>query len=139
MDVEEIEGLVALAREHGLWIVFDQVYADMVYDKPMAYPQALTDGFERTLVVDSFSKSFGMTGWRLGYLALPPGIAKSAVKFIQHSIYCVPSFIQLAGVQALELADELLCECGGGLVAVGVLGVLHVLGIEADGVGLPIR
>jgi aspartate aminotransferase len=108
LGLGEMEGLVALARERGLWIVFDQVYADMVYDKPMTYPQALTGGFERTLVVDSFSKSFGMTGWRLGYLALPPGIAKSAVKFIQHSIYCVPTFIQSAGVEALELADELL-------------------------------
>jgi len=49
-----------------------------------------------------------MTGWRLGYLALPPGIAKSAVKFIQHSIYCVPTFIQMAGVKALDLGDELL-------------------------------
>jgi aspartate aminotransferase len=108
LGAEEISDLVELAREHNLWIVFDQVYADMTYDRPMSYPQTLTSGFERTLVVDSFSKSFGMTGWRLGYLALPPGIAKSAVKFIQHSIYCVPVFIQLAGIEALRLADELL-------------------------------
>ena len=108
LGADEISDLVELAREHNLWIVFDQVYADMVYDRSMAYPQTLTSGFERTLVVDSFSKSFGMTGWRLGYLALPPGIAKSAVKFIQHSIYCVPGFIQLAGIEALRLADELL-------------------------------
>jgi len=108
LSSDEMEELVALARDRGLWIVFDQVYADMVYDKPMTYPQALSGAFERTLVVDSFSKSFGMTGWRLGYLALPPGIAKSAVKFIQHSIYCVPTFIQMAGVKALDLGDELL-------------------------------
>ena len=108
LSSDEMEELVGLARDRGLWIVFDQVYADMVYDKPMVYPQALSNGFERTLVVDSFSKSFGMTGWRLGYLALPPGIAKSAVKFIQHSIYCVPTFIQMAGVKALDLGDELL-------------------------------
>jgi aspartate aminotransferase len=113
LSVEEMQDVVALARMHGLWIVFDQVYADMVYERPMCYPQSLEDGFERTLVVDSFSKSFGMTGWRLGYLALPPGVAKSAVKFIQHSIYCVPTFIQAAGMEALSLADELLPQFRG--------------------------
>ena len=100
--------LVALAEEHDLWIIFDQVYADMSYNGPISFPQAFPNGFERTLVVDSLSKSFGMTGWRLGYLAMPPGLAKFVVKFIQHSIYCVPAFIQAAGVQALELSDELL-------------------------------
>jgi aspartate/methionine/tyrosine aminotransferase len=104
----ELIALVDAAHRHNLWIVFDQVYADLVYDDAMAYPQALPGGFERTLVVDSFSKSFGMTGWRLGYLALPPGMSRTIVKFIQHSIYCVPPFIQAAGVQALTLADELL-------------------------------
>ena len=108
LTAAEIAGLVEMARAHALWIIFDQVYADMVYDHPVSYPQAIANGFERTLVVDSFSKSFGMTGWRLGYLALPPGVARSAVKFIQHSIYCVPAFIQAAGVEALGLADELL-------------------------------
>ncbi len=104
----ELQCVVDLAQKHDLFIVFDQVYADLIYSGTMAYPQALAGGFERTLVVDSFSKSFGMTGWRLGYLALPPGMAKSVVKFIQHSIYCVPPFIQSAGVTALELAGELL-------------------------------
>jgi aspartate aminotransferase len=105
---QELLALVDAARAHNLWIIFDQVYADLVYDGSMAYPQALPGGYERTIVVDSFSKSFGMTGWRLGYLALPPGLARSVVKFIQHSIYCVPQFVQVAGTTALQLADELL-------------------------------
>lgn len=105
---EEISGLVALATEFNLWIIFDQVYADMSYTGPICFPQALAAGFERTLVVDSLSKSFGMTGWRLGYLAMPPGVASFVVKYIQHSIYCVPAFIQAAGVEALGLSDELL-------------------------------
>jgi hypothetical protein len=49
-----------------------------------------------------------MTGWRLGYLVLPPGLAKTVLKFIQHSIYCVPNFVQHAGMTALSLADELV-------------------------------
>jgi aspartate/methionine/tyrosine aminotransferase len=104
----EVSTLVQLAAERDLWLVFDQVYSDLVYDGPVSYPQALADGFGRTLVIDSLSKSFGMTGWRLGFLAMPPGMAQSVVKFIQHSVYCVPPFIQAAGVRALELAGELL-------------------------------
>jgi aspartate/methionine/tyrosine aminotransferase len=104
----EIAVLVEIARRHGLWIVFDQVYCDLTHDVAFAWPQSLPEGRERTLVVDSLSKSFGMTGWRLGYLALPPGLAKSLVKFIQHSIYCVPAFVQEAGLCALSLAPELV-------------------------------
>jgi aspartate aminotransferase len=104
----DIAKLVQLADERDLWIIFDQVYADLTYDGPVAFPQSSEPGFARTLVVDSLSKSFGMTGWRLGYLAMPPGLARYVVKFIQHSIYCVPAFIQAAGVRALELGSELL-------------------------------
>jgi aspartate/methionine/tyrosine aminotransferase len=104
----EIIELVSLAAANDVWIIFDQVYADMCFSGSISFPQSLRDGYSRTMVVDSLSKSFGMTGWRLGYLALPPGIAKYVVKFIQHSIYCVPAFIQAAGVRALELSSELL-------------------------------
>lgn len=105
---DELVAVAALAERHRLWIVFDQVYGDLAYDMRMVYPQALPGGFARTLVVDSLSKSFGMTGWRLGYLALPPGLAAGVAKFLQHTIYCVPPFIQKAGEAALALADELV-------------------------------
>ncbi len=104
----ELAATIAVAQQHDLWIVFDQVYSDLTYGGVFPYPQAMAGGFERTLVVDSLSKSFGMTGWRLGYLALPPGMAKALVKFLQHSIYCVPAFIQAAGEEALSLRDELV-------------------------------
>jgi aspartate aminotransferase len=104
----EIMKLIELAHSRNFWIIFDQVYADLAFRRPVSYPQRQPGGLDRTWVVDSFSKSFGMTGWRLGYLATPPGLSASVVKFIQHSIYCVPAFIQAAGVQALELAEELV-------------------------------
>ena len=106
----ELGAAIALVQKHDLWIVFDQVYSDLTYGGKFPYPQALGGGFERTLVVDSLSKSFGMTGWRLGYLALPPGMAKVLVKFLQHSIYCVPAFIQAAGAEALSLRRELVLQ-----------------------------
>lgn len=104
----EVASLVAFAERFNLWIIFDQVYADLVFNGAVTYPQATGTAQERTLVVDSFSKSFGMTGWRLGYLAMPAGLSASVVKFIQHSVYCVPAFIQAAGREALALSGDLL-------------------------------
>ncbi|MEK1933664.1 MAG: aminotransferase class I/II-fold pyridoxal phosphate-dependent enzyme, partial [Pararhizobium sp.] len=71
-------------------------------------PQATAKGRAFTFVIDSFSKTFGMTGWRLGYLAAPPGLSKPVSRFIQHSIYCVPGAIQAAGLKALEIYDEVV-------------------------------
>lgn len=105
---DEIDAVLALVEQHNLWLIFDQVYSDLLHEGTFAYPQATPQGRARTLVVDSFSKTFGMTGWRLGYLALPPGLAKTVLRFIQHSIYCVPGFIQAAGLEALGLYDELV-------------------------------
>jgi len=107
LPAEELAAVVELAQKHDLWVIFDQVYADLSYDQPVAFAQGSEAGRARTLVVDSLSKTFGMTGWRLGYLATPPGAAKALVKFLQHSIYCVPPFIQSAGVAAFSLYDEL--------------------------------
>ena len=105
---DEIDAVLALAERHNLVLVFDQVYSDLLHEGPFAYPQATPAGQARTVVVDSFSKTFGMTGWRLGYLATPPGLAKTILRFVQHSIYCVPGFVQAAGLEALGLYDELV-------------------------------
>ncbi len=102
----EVRAVVDIIKRHNLWLIFDQVYADLNYDKSVAFPQAL-GGQSHTLVVDSLSKTFGMTGWRLGYLATPAGASGPIQKFLQHSIYCVPPFIQIAGIEALALYDEL--------------------------------
>ena len=102
----ELADTLAIAERHHLWLVFDQVYADLVHEGPFAAPQAI-GGQNRTLVVDSLSKTFGMTGWRLGSLAMPAGTARSFQRFMQHSAYCVPGFVQQAGVAALSLFDEL--------------------------------
>jgi aspartate aminotransferase len=103
----ELAAVLNLARRHDLWLIFDQVYADLSYERSVVFPQSMDSGHDRTLVVDSLSKTFGMTGWRLGYLAVPSSVAKTIVKFLQHSIYCVPPFVQAAGIEAFALYDEL--------------------------------
>ncbi len=108
LPVEELQAVLQVAERHDLWIIFDQVYSDLLFEGEFPYLQGLPGARGRVFVVDSLSKTFGMTGWRLGYLALPAGLAKSVVKFIQHSIYCVPGFIQAAGIEALSLFDEIV-------------------------------
>lgn len=108
LSAEELQAVSDLAIERGLWLIFDQVYADLTFDDAFPYLQAIESARPQTIVVDSMSKTFGMTGWRLGYLALPPGVAKTILKFMQHSVYCVPGFVQAAGLRALELYDEIV-------------------------------
>jgi aspartate aminotransferase len=104
----DIARALAFAERFDLWILFDQVYSDLLYRGEFASPQRLPGGKARVFIVDSLSKTFGMTGWRLGYLVCPAGLSKAMLKFIQHSIYCVPGFIQVAGITALSLFDELV-------------------------------
>jgi aspartate/methionine/tyrosine aminotransferase len=104
----DIARVLAFAEQHDLWILFDQVYSDLLYGSDFASPQRLPGGKSRVFIIDSLSKTFGMTGWRLGYLVTPPGLSKAILKFIQHSIYCVPGFIQIAGITALSLFEELV-------------------------------
>ncbi len=108
LSAAELDGVLALAERHNLWIVFDQVYSDLLHAGRFAAPQSSPAGQARTLVVDSFSKTFGMTGWRLGSLAMPHGTGRSFLRFMQHSVYCVPGFVQQAGLHALTLFDELV-------------------------------
>lgn len=100
---EELEFLVHLAHEKNLWLLFDEVYSALVFEGTYTAMHALEGAKERTIVVNSFSKTYGMTGWRLGYLLAPPSVASAVVKILQHSTYCVPEFVQVAGEAALAL------------------------------------
>ncbi|HVM80263.1 MAG TPA: aminotransferase class I/II-fold pyridoxal phosphate-dependent enzyme [Stellaceae bacterium] len=103
---EELAALVALAERHDLWLLFDQVYADLTYEPgAFAFLQALPGAQGRCLVADSLSKTYGMTGWRIGYLAAPEAAVKAALKVVQHSIYCVPPFLQAGALAALALPE----------------------------------
>ena len=95
------EGVRDLAVEHDAHVVSDEIYAQITYglDQPTA---AAVDGLgERTITVDGFSKSFSMTGWRLGYLLAPEEIVSQAGKVHSHSVSCATNFVQRAGVTAL--------------------------------------
>ena len=90
-----------LAAEHNLWIVSDAVYEDLYYGEKPTSAGAFEGAKERTLLVNSLSKSYAMTGWRVGYLAAPQMVIENALKAGQNSITCVAPFIQKAAAFAL--------------------------------------
>ncbi len=98
---EYLGQLQDLASEHNLWIVSDAVYEDLYYGERPTSLAAFVGAKERTLLVNSLSKSYAMTGWRVGYLAAPQAVIENALKAGQNSITCVAPFIQKAAAFAL--------------------------------------
>ena len=97
-------------RRTGTWIVADEVYERVYFGGAPAAPSFLDIAApaDRLVVVHSFSKSFLMTGWRLGWLVLPPSAMESAGKLLEFNSSCAPVFVQRGGVAALHLADSLV-------------------------------
>lgn len=100
---DEQRAILAHCRRTGTWIVADEVYERMWFGEGPSAPSFLdlADADERLVVVQSFSKSFLMTGWRLGWLVLPPGLAPQWSKLIEFNTSCAPVFVQRAGLAAL--------------------------------------
>ena len=98
---EYLQQLQNFAAEHNLWVVSDAVYEDLYYGEKPTSAAALDGARERTLLVNSLSKSYAMTGWRVGYLAAPQAVIDNALKAGQNSITCVAPFVQKAAAFAL--------------------------------------
>ena len=98
---EYLQKLQDFAKEHNLWVVSDEVYGSLFYEERPTSAAAIDGAKERTLIVNSLSKSYAMTGWRVGFLAAPAHIIENALKAGQNSITCVAPFIQKAAAFAL--------------------------------------
>jgi aspartate/methionine/tyrosine aminotransferase len=98
---EYLQQLHGFAAENNLWIVSDEVYGSLYYDEKPTSAGAIPGAKERTLLVNSVSKSYAMTGWRVGFLAAPSRVIENALKAGQNSITCVAPFIQKAAAFAL--------------------------------------
>ncbi len=103
---EEIQGILDIAIENDLWIVSDEIYSRMVWvEWPHVSPASLPGGMERTIVVNGWSKSWAMTGMRLGFLTGPSKAVKAAIKSQANSASHVPTFMMEAARVALS-CDE---------------------------------
>lgn len=98
---EYLQKLQDFAKAHDLWVVSDEVYGSLYYEERPTSAAAIEGAKERTLIVNSLSKSYAMTGWRVGYLAAPSRVIANALKAGQNSITCVAPFIQKAATFAL--------------------------------------
>ena len=106
---EEIAAIVEIAVEHDLWIVSDEIYGRMVWvEWPHVSPSTLPGGKERTIVVNGWSKSWAMTGMRVGFLTGPSEAMKAAVKSQANSASHIPTFMMDAARVALECEDSVL-------------------------------
>jgi aspartate/methionine/tyrosine aminotransferase len=98
---EYLTKLHEFAKERNLWIVSDEVYGSLYFEGKPTSAAAIEGAKERTLLVNSLSKSYAMTGWRVGFLAAPAQVIQNALKAGQNSITCVAPFIQKAAAFAL--------------------------------------
>jgi aspartate aminotransferase len=100
---EDIKGIADLANDHNLMVITDEVYEKIIFDGHKHLSIASLPGmFDRTMTVHGFSKSYSMTGWRLGWVVAPKPILGGISKIQQHTITHAPTFIQKAGVAALK-------------------------------------
>jgi len=99
---DELESIAAIARANDLWVVSDQVYADLVYDGDYVAIAALDGMAERTVSLGSLSKSHAMTGWRTGWMIGPEELIDHMDRLAMAMTYGLPGFIQNASVTALE-------------------------------------
>ena len=97
-----LHALAGLAEKHDLVVLSDEIYSRMVYEGEAPSIAALPGMAERTAVVDGFSKTWAMTGWRLGFGILPEPLARHVSTLMNNSNSCTASFVQKAGIAALE-------------------------------------
>ena len=121
LDEETQKAILEHCRRHGIWVLTDEVYERLVFDGSNAAPSMLrhAEPQDRIIRVNSFSKSWRMTGWRLGWLTLPQAIMPDVPKVIEYNTSCAPSFIQKGGLAALTdpRGEETIAALKSGLAA----------------------
>ncbi len=112
MDRDTMARVMDVARGRGLWVISDEVYARLVYDDRPAAPSFLevAEPEDRLIVVNSFSKNWAMTGWRLGWLVAPAALGPVLENLVQFSTSGTPAFVQMAGVAALTEGEPWVAE-----------------------------
>lgn len=99
LDEDEVKAIAELAEKHNLVLVSDEIYRIFTYDKPFVSPAKY---YEKTIVIDGFSKSYAMTGHRVGFVHGPDDLIDTMIKIQQYSFVCAPQPAQWAGAVALD-------------------------------------
>ena len=115
MPLADLEHIADATQAYDCWVISDEIYARLIYDKRPAPSIISLPGMkERTILVDGFSKTYAMTGWRLGFGIMPEALAERVELLLTHSVGCTATFTQVAGIEALtgdqEMVDQVTVE-----------------------------
>ncbi len=103
---DELKEIAEFAVDHDLLVLSDEIYERIIYERRHVSIASFDDMQSRTVIINGFSKTYAMTGWRVGYAVAPVEIAKGMLKIQQHSVTCAPSFAQFAALTALRSSQE---------------------------------
>ncbi len=106
LEISDLAALAELAQRHDLAVISDEIYSRLAFTGCPASIAALPGMADRTVVVDGFSKTYAMTGWRLGYGVMPAALARRVERCIINTTSCAPAFVQLAGLAALTGSQD---------------------------------
>jgi aminotransferase len=102
LNKNELKELAEIVEKHDLLVIADEIYGELVYDEEYASLPSIPGMRERTILVSGFSKTFAMTGWRLGFVCAPPEISDAMLKIHQYAMMCAPTMSQYAALEALK-------------------------------------
>ncbi|MDE7333945.1 MAG: aminotransferase class I/II-fold pyridoxal phosphate-dependent enzyme [Lachnospiraceae bacterium] len=106
MEKDDLEAIAEIIREKDIFVISDEIYAELTYKGKHVSIVSLPGMKERTVLINGFSKSYAMTGWRLGYACAPKEIMEQMLKIHQFAIMCAPTTSQYAAVEALRNGDD---------------------------------
>lgn len=108
MEKEKLEEIAKVIIEKDLYILSDEIYAELTYKGKHVSITSIPGMKERTVLINGFSKSYAMTGWRLGYACAPQNILEQMLKIHQYAIMCAPTTSQYAAIEALKMGIKML-------------------------------
>ncbi|GAB2568615.1 aminotransferase [Gracilibacillus alcaliphilus] len=110
LSKKDLEGIAEVVQRHNLMVLSDEIYAELAYDE-IASSIAVLEGMDKhTIVISGFSKSFAMTGWRLGYVAAPAELIAAMTKIHQYTIMSAPTMAQHGALEALRNGNDSVIE-----------------------------
>ena len=101
---EDLEKLANLAKEHDIAVLSDEIYNRFLYDGDHYSITSFPDMRDRSIILDGFSKTYAMTGWRIGYGVMPLELVEPISRLVTNSVSCTASFTQMAALEALSLS-----------------------------------
>lgn len=110
MEKKDLEAIAKIIIEKDIYVMSDEIYSELSYKEKHISIASLDGMKERTILINGFSKSYAMTGWRLGYSCAPKEITQQMVKIHQYAIMCAPTTSQYAAVEALKNGDSDVAE-----------------------------